>query len=221
VRSLDRHLLVSARDSKLSQVQVEEVLLALTQLHPTLQYAVRLIKTTGDKDLKTSLLHKDGTDFFTREVDDLVLSGVCDVGIHSAKDLPSPLTKGLAVVAYTKGIDPSDVLVLRDKESIESLPAFAKVGTSSLRRRENVLAMRKDLTLVDIRGTIEARLELLDAKVIDACVMAKAALIRLQINRNMVALQGPISPMQGRLAVVARAGDLSMQELFLPLHFAS
>lgn len=214
---LSKQVSICARDSALSRAQVEEVLLELAQIDPTLSYKTVWVKTEGDKDLLTSLLHKEKTNFFTKEVDEQILSGDCDVGIHSAKDLPDPLPRGLKVAAYTKGVDSEDVLVFRKGETLDFLPSFAKIGTSSLRRKENVLALRKDIEFVDIRGTIQVRLSLLDTGVIDACVMAKAALIRLKLDRDTMLVPGPTAAMQGRIALVVRQEDLWIQELLSPL----
>lgn len=205
---------VAARDSPLSRAQVDEVLLELRQYHPKIQFSVKWMKTTGDLDQISSLLDKEKTDFFTKEVDEAVLSGECQIAIHSAKDLPEVISPHLTVIAYTKGVDSSDVLVFRKGESLHSLPPYSKVGTSSLRRQENLAALRWDLYSVDIRGTIDKRLSLLDEGKVDALIMAKAALIRLKITRDCQILPGPISPMQGRLAIVAKKEDQEMKKIF-------
>src|SRR5690348_2176382 len=98
---------VGARDSKLSQAQVDEVLLALRSVFPNVTFEPIWQKTIGDIDLKTSLQDLDKTDFFTKEIDEMVLQKKCRIGIHSAKDLPDPLPLGLSIVAITKGVDPS------------------------------------------------------------------------------------------------------------------
>ncbi len=210
---------VGARSSKLSQVQVEEVLLLLQQHYSDVVFLPKWFKTTGDIDLKTSLTSMEKTNFFTKEIDEAVLKGECRIGVHSAKDLPEVLPGSLQVVAYTQGIDPSDVLVLRDQESLNMLKVSAKIGTSSLRREKNIKALRADLQCVDIRGPIEERLALLDRGEFDGVIMAKAALIRLKLlQRNMVVIPGESSPMQGRLAIVAKKEDEEMKELFSCLH---
>ena len=205
---------VAARDSALSRAQVEEVLIELRQYYPYIEFSLNWIKTTGDLDQSSSLLTKEKTDFFTKEVDEAVLSGTSQIAIHSAKDLPEPIHPDLTVLLYTKGLDPSDVLVFRKGENLSSLPPFSKVGTSSLRRIENLHFLRKDLCPVDIRGEIAKRLFLLDEGKVDALIMANAALIRLKILRDTLLLPGPVSPMQGRLAIIAKKGDLEMEEVF-------
>ena len=216
--AFDKTIVVGARDSALSKVQVYEVLSLLQKEHPNVSFSLRWFKTLGDRDLKTSLTSMEKTNFFTMEIDEAVSEGTCDIGIHSAKDLPEPLATQLCVVAYTKGVDPADVIVFREGESLKTLKKGAKVGTSSVRREENVKALRDDLICEDIRGTIETRLSLLDQGEYDAVIMAKAALIRLKLLRNLSNLPGPTSPMQGRLAIVARKDNRDMINLFSSLN---
>lgn len=209
-----KEIVVGARSSPLSQVQVDEIYCLLQNHHPDVVFVKKWFETQGDLDQSVSLSALEKTDFFTKEIDEAVLQGLCDVGIHSAKDLPDPLPIGLVVVAYTEGIDPSDVLVLRKGETLQGLPLGAKIGTSSLRREKNVRDLRDDLICKEVRGTIEKRLALLDEGVYDGLVMANAALLRLKFKRNTVLVPGEVSPMQGRLAVVAKSSDVPMQELF-------
>src|SRR5690349_22694965 len=96
---------VGARGTALSRAQVDEVLQELKQYHPDVVFHPIWVETTGDKDLLTSLKTQEKTDFFTKEIDALQLSGICRLSIHSAKDLPEPLAKGLTLVALTKGMD--------------------------------------------------------------------------------------------------------------------
>jgi hydroxymethylbilane synthase len=206
---------VGARDSLLSKAQVEEVLQAIQEHHPEIEFETFFLKTKGDKDQLSSLLHMGKSDFFTKELDDLLLNEQCRITIHSAKDLPEPLPKGLSLIACTKGQDPSDVLVLKKGE--KTLANSAKVGTSSLRRIENVRKVHKQAICVDIRGTIEKRLMLLEEGKVDALVLPTAALLRLKLHANTMPLPGEPCPLQGRLAILAREGDLEMKELFSPL----
>jgi hydroxymethylbilane synthase len=213
--SFSGNIKVGARGSPLSRAQLLEVFFELQAFHPEIALDPVWIETTGDKDLNTSLRTLEKSDFFTKEIDALQLSGGCRISIHSAKDLPDPLPQGLCLVALTKGVDPSDSLVLREGESLESLPFGAKVGTSSARREKNICALRSDFVCTDVRGTIHTRLALLDKGVIDALVMAEAALIRLNLTHlNRVSLPGERAELQGQLAVVACEGDEEMLHLF-------
>lgn len=205
---------VGARRSPLSQVQVQEVWQELRQYHPQVHFVIQYMDTLGDRDQLTSLRDLDKTDFFTREIDLALLEHRCRLGIHSAKDLPSPLPQGLKVICLTKGLDSADVLVLRQKDTLDSLPIGAKIATSSKRREELVQLLRSDLSFCDLRGTIQQRLDRLNQDV-DGVVVAEAALIRLGLTHlNRIRLPGPTAEGQGQLAIVAREKDHEMEVLF-------
>lgn len=204
---------VGGRNSPLSKTQVEEVYAELKAVHPEVLFRPIFVETMGDRDKVTSLRTLGRTsDFFTREIDQMLLKGECRIAIHSAKDLPNPLTKGIAIVAITKGVDPSDALVLRQGETF---PKAGVVATSSERREECVRQLFPEARFVDIRGNIQERLDKLTESAIDGVVIAEAALIRLQLTHlNRIRLPGETAHLQGRLAVTARAGDLEMAQLF-------
>lgn len=196
---------VASRESPLARAQVAEVLGAFESVLGPLEWEISYLSTVGDLDRKTSLRDLDKTDFFTRELDALLLSGDCDLCIHSAKDLPDPLPRGLAIAALTRGVDPRDALVLRPGETLEELPCGARIATSSLRREEVVRSLRGGLAFVDLRGKIHERLEKLASGEADGVVVAMAALIRLKLTHlNILPLPGETTPFQGRLALVCR-----------------
>lgn len=204
---------VGARGSKLSRCQVKEVMEELEG-----EYACTWIETRGDRDLNASLGPMDKTDFFTREIDQKVLSGEIDVAIHSAKDLPDPLPKGLQMVALTRGVDPSDSLVMREGARLETLRKGAVIGSSSVRRDKTVKGLRPDFLCQEIRGPVDERLAALDRGDIDGLVVAEAALIRLGLTAcNRIPLPGKVAPLQGKLAVIAREGDYEIAKHFKPL----
>ncbi len=206
---------VGARSSKLSRVQVEEILAALRSFHPDITFSCTFFETTGDRDQKTSLRTLDKTDFFTKEIDEAQAKGDFRISIHSAKDLPDPLPQGLVRVALTAGVDSRDALVLREHDTVETLKKNARIACSSERREEAIKELRADFVCTDIRGTIEKRLEQLFCGQVDGVIIAKAALIRLGFDGlNHIILNCPTVPFQGRLAVIARVDDLEMQQLF-------
>lgn len=206
---------VASRASPLALVQVAEVLNALKEFYPHICFEVTSTMTGGDLDRVTSLTTLGFSDFFTKEVDELLLKNQCDIAIHSAKDLPDPIHPDLKIVALTEGVDPRDTIVMKKGFTVETLPFGAKIATSSLRRMEMIKALRSDFTLVDIRGTIDERLEKLSSSLIDGVVMARAALIRLGLTElNQHILEVPAAPLQGRLAIIARKTDAEMAALF-------
>jgi hydroxymethylbilane synthase len=205
---------LGARKSPLSQAQVEEVIGELHFYHPSIKFQTTYVDTTGDIDQKTSLRGLDKTDFFTKEIDTMVLTGQCRAGIHSAKDLPEPLPKGLYLAALTKGVDSADVLVLRPGVLLNELPPQSRIATSSERREDVVRQMRSDVNFVDIRGGIGQRLAKLDKGEVDGVVIAEAALIRLKLTHlNRVKLPGPTAEFQGQLAIVVHEDDLELQTI--------
>jgi len=208
-------IVVCARDSPLSKAQVEEVLLALRPFYPSgVCFVPKYIKTRGDLDKSTSLRTLEKSDFFTKEIDETLLGKRCDVAIHSAKDLPEPLPKGLKIVALTRGVDPRDVLVFND-EFKENRSRQLVIATSSARREESVRKIGGDVRFVDIRGTIQERLAKLSTKEVDGVVVAEAALIRLKLTHlPRIFLEGESAKGQGQLAVVARTDDEKMAALF-------
>lgn len=215
VDSLRKPITIGARNSLLSHAQVQEVCAEILHHFPSLHFEPLWVETTGDRDLSTSLRNLDKTDFFTKEIDAMQLAKICRISIHSAKDLPDPLAPGLCIAALTHGHDSSDALVLRAAETLSSLLPGAKIGVSSERRETAIHSLRPDLVCVDIRGSIDQRLELLHAGRIDGLVVAEAALIRLQLTQmNRIPLPGKTAPMQGRLAVLARDDDEEMKTLF-------
>lgn len=202
----------ASRASLLARTQVQEVLAEIRKFYPNIDLSCTFQKTTGDIDRTTSLRSLDKTDFFTKELDAMVLSGECRIAIHSAKDLPDPIPNGLKVVAITRGVDSSDSLVLKPGVTLSSGNI---VATSSVRREEAVLALQQGVRFVDIRGTIEERLAQLSEGHIDGVVIAEAALVRLGLTHlHRVTLPGETVPFQGKLAVVCRDDDYEMAEVF-------
>ena len=196
---------IGARSSPLSRVQVQE---ALSEL-PFFPYEMIWIETTGDLDRNTSLRTLGATNFFTKELDEMLLKREIDLAIHSAKDLPNPLPEGLKVAYFSKGVDARDALCLQEGMTLELLPKGARIATSSVRREEAVLQLKSDVRFQDVRGTIHERLALLEQKKVEGVVIAEAALIRLQLTHiNRVYLPGKTAEGQGKLAVVARKKGL-------------
>ncbi len=208
-------IVVGARSSPLSQAQVQEIWQELKLHHPEIILKPIFVSTTGDKDHTVSLRTLGKTDFFTKEVDTLLLTNQCRIAIHSAKDLPDPIPEGLNLVAITQGVDSADVLVLRPEESLPKLRSGAIIATSSERREEAVRQLRHDLDFIDIRGTIGERLAKLDTGEADGVVIAEAALIRLGLTHlNRIRLPGSTTPLQGQLAILSREHDTEMSRLF-------
>lgn len=204
---------IGARGSALSLAQTALVAAALGR-HAEVE--VVPIRTSGDR-LSHAEAPMTGKDLFTREIDDALLEGRIDVGVHSLKDLPSLLPDGLVLAAVPPREDPSDVLVSRDRRRLESLPRGARVGTSSPRRRAQILAARPDLEVVEARGNVDTRIRRLQEGRWDAIVLARAGLARLQRLEEITEVLPPSVMLpaigQGALAVVVRRGNAPVADL--------
>jgi hydroxymethylbilane synthase len=197
-------LRVGTRPSPLALKQVKEV---QTFLNSVTLVAVP-IETRGDKDKRTPLSVLEDTDFFTHEIDEALLNESIDLAIHSSKDLPAVLAKGLAVIFETASVSPYDALVSRDNLKFRDLPIAARIGVSSRRRKDQVLAQRGDLKVVDIRGNVQERLNLITEGQVDALIVAHAAMIRLGLEGRIAEILDPAKfvphPKQGRISLVAK-----------------
>lgn len=202
--------------------QVAEVTNDLQRIKPDLRTRVIGFDTLGDKDKTTPISAIEGTDFFTREIDMALLNGEVDLAVHSAKDLPETIQRGLVVAAITKSVDSYDALVAKEKVSLTQLPKGAKIGTSSRRRHEQLRVFRHDFQLVNIRGTIEERLAQLATTDLAAIVIAAGALVRLGWE-DIITERLPLNilkphPLQGSLAVIARKKDKELISLLQVLN---
>jgi hydroxymethylbilane synthase len=198
---------LAARASALSRAQVEIVARALSG---RAQVEVATYQTTGDR-----LSHLDaaiqGKGVFTREIDEALLNGRADVGIHSLKDLPSEIPQGLVLAAVPVREDPNDALIAHPHRTFAALPEGARIGTGSPRRRAQLLAARPDLQVMDARGNVDTRIRRLAEGRWDAIVLARAGLARLNRLEEIseVFSSGILLPAvgQGALALVIRRGD--------------
>jgi hydroxymethylbilane synthase len=212
---------IGTRSSPLALKQVQEVIELLRRFYPAIKVEIIGIDTCGDKDKTTPISEIEGSDFFTREIDEALLKGEIDFAVHSAKDLPESLREELVIAAITSSIDPYDVLVSKSGLKLDRLPYGAKIGTSSLRRRQQLKKYREDFKIVDIRGNIGERLNILDISDLDGIVIAAAGLIRLGLEDRIIQ-RIPFNilkphPLQGCLAIEVRKNDRETIDLFAPI----
>jgi hydroxymethylbilane synthase len=206
---------LGTRGSRLAVVQSEAVAASLRARGAEIEIVV--IRTSGDRLAQVALADFGGKALFVKEIEEALLAGQVDVGVHSLKDMPSDLPDALTLAAFPLREDPCDVLLGRRDGGWDALSAGAVVGTSSPRRRAMVLARRPDLRTEPIRGNVETRLGKLRAGDYDALVMAAAGLKRLGLNP---AHATPLDPAefvpavgQGVLAVEARQADRELLEV--------
>jgi hydroxymethylbilane synthase len=143
------------------------------------------IKTEGDMRTDVPLWAVDGRSFFTKEIDRALLSSQIDVAVHSLKDLSTTLESGVDLVAVVERQDPRDALLARAGTTLKSLPAGARVGTSSLRRRAFLARARPDIVPMELRGNVPTRIEKLQKGEYDAIILAAAGLARLGLEGHI------------------------------------
>jgi hydroxymethylbilane synthase len=211
-------LRLGTRASPLARWQAEWVAARLQERG----VSVELVPITTQGDVKSGPLGQiGGQGLFTKEIQRALLAGQVDVAVHSLKDLPTEVVAGLSIAAVPPRESAADVLVSKRADRIESLPPGARVGTGSLRRKAQLLHLRPDLIVEDIRGNVETRLQKLDEGLYDAVVLAEAGLTRLGLGQRITHII-PRSTMlpavgQGALAIEARADDSSTRSVLAPL----
>jgi len=205
-----RTLIVGTRGSRLALRQTEIAHEALRAAHPGVTFEDRTIRTAGDRT-KASLSEIGGRGVFVIELERALLSGEIDIAVHSLKDLPTEETPGLAITAVLPREDPRDVLVSRGGAKLDDLPRGALVGTGSPRRAAQLIALRPDVRIADIRGNVDTRIRKVQTHEYDAVVLAAAGLARLGWLDRASQIFEPEemlpAPGQGALAVQVRADD--------------
>jgi hydroxymethylbilane synthase len=208
---------IGTRGSQLALYQTNLVAEFLRKNHPQKRVEVVTIKTTGDKILDSSLSKIGDKGLFTKEIEKAILDNEVDCAVHSLKDLPTELPAGLKIVAFGAREDVRDALVAQDGMKLLELPKGAAVATGSLRRRSQLLHLRSDLNLVDIRGNLNTRLRKLREEGYAGMLLAFAGIKRLGMADKVTEILEPerILPAvgQGIIAVEAREDDEEIIEL--------
>jgi hydroxymethylbilane synthase len=216
---------IGTRGSSLALWQTQYVVERLKAASPELDLQVKTIQTRGDLVRDRALSQVGGKGLFVKEIENALASGEIDLAVHSLKDMPTGQPRGLMLGAFLERADPRDALVVRSgKGDLGSLSTGARVGTSSLRRRAQLLAARPDLQVLDLRGNVDTRLRKLREGQYDAVVLAVAGLVRLG-HAGAVSQVLPVGLMlpavgQGALCVETRAGDDEILQTIDPLDHA-
>ncbi|HEC1748407.1 hydroxymethylbilane synthase [Campylobacter sp. IFREMER_LSEM_CL1846] len=178
-------LIIATRKSQLALWQSEYIKNKLLQTHSDLEISLESFKTKGDVLLDSPLAKIGGKGLFTKELEESMLRGDSHLAVHSLKDVPSFFPDGLVLAAISKREVVNDAFLSEYYESLNALPKGAKVGTTSLRRRMQLLALRPDLNIISLRGNINSRLEKLKAKEFDAIILALAGIKRLGLDKEI------------------------------------
>jgi hydroxymethylbilane synthase len=177
-----KKLIIATRGSKLALWQSEHIKAVLEQAHSGLQVELKVMKTKGDIILDTPLAKIGGKGLFTKELEDAMLRGDAHIAVHSLKDVPTEFPEGLTLGVITKREDVRDALLSEKYADIDALPEGAVVGTTSLRRRMQILAYRPDLKIKNLRGNVNTRLRKLKEGEYDAIILAAAGINRLGLQ---------------------------------------
>jgi hydroxymethylbilane synthase len=219
-------LVIGTRGSPLALAQVEIIKGLILKAHPDAQIETKVIKTSGDQFTNLSLAAGGGKGLFTKEIEEQLLRSEIHVAVHSMKDLPTILPDGLTIGAVPAREDARDVFISKQFASLDKLPRGARVATSSIRRRAQLLARRPDLQIEEIRGNVETRLrKLAENDALDALILAVAGLKRLGLWKKAYDFQWQLLEVemmipavgQGAIACEVREGDFETQELLAPV----
>lgn len=217
-------LKIATRQSPLALWQAEHIRERIEQLHSHVKVELVTFVTQGDKILDTPLAKIGGKGLFVKELEAALLDGRADLAVHSMKDVPMLMPEGLELAVICEREDPLDAFVSNIYEKFEDLPLGAKLGTSSLRRKCQILKQRPDLDIIDLRGNVGTRLSKLDAGQYDAIILASAGLKRLglaeRIRHTLTAEISLPAVGQGALGLECRSDDQEILDLIMPLMHA-
>lgn len=221
---MTRTLRIATRKSALALWQTEHVADRLRGLHPGISVQLVPLSTRGDEVLDRSLAAIGGKGLFLKELEEAMLRGEADLAVHSLKDVPMALEGPFVLPAVLERANPFDAFVSNAHADVAALPEGARVGTSSLRRRAQLRALRPDLDIVDLRGNVNTRLAKLDAGEYAAIVLACAGLERLGFHARIRATLAPPAVLpaasQGAIAIECREDAADVQALLAPLDHA-
>ncbi len=222
-------IIIGTRGSKLALWQAEWVKSELKKINPHLQIELKKIKTTGDKILDVPLAKVGGKGLFVKEIEEGLLRKEVDIAVHSMKDVPTELPEGLHLVAIAEREDPRDVFISQRSKngsqrfkSFLELPEGAVIGTSSLRRSCQLLSLRPDLRIVELRGNLDTRIKKLDSGQFDAIILALAGVKRLGWSERIT----EVLPLdislpaigQGAIGIECRIDDEFINNLISPIN---
>lgn len=210
-------LTIGTRQSLLALWQSNHIAALLRKQYPDCEVVLKKIVTKGDKILDVPLAQIGGKGLFTKEIEEELINGTVDLAVHSLKDMPTVLPEGLCLTAITERANVGDAFVSNKYNSFAELPQGATLGTSSLRRKAQLLAARPDLKIIDLRGNVDTRLRKLDEGQYDAIILAAAGLERLGHKDRIKEVIPPNVCLpavgQGALAIESRSEDPEVRQM--------
>ncbi len=215
-------LRIGTRGSSLAIWQAQYVASAIQKANPEIHCELVIIKTKGDRILDAPLAHIGGKGLFTKEIEDSLLDSHVNLAVHSLKDLPTELPKGLCIAAFLKREDPRDVFLSQEGFRLDDLSPGARIGTSSLRRRAFILNRYPELNIVSIRGNLDTRLKKMESENLAGVVLAAAGLLRMGYSQRITSYLDPnvFIPAigQGVLAIETREDDIELRKIIAVLN---
>ncbi len=216
---------IGTRSSALAMAQARQIQRLLKKKYQAHSFKLVPVKTLGDEYQSVEIFRKSNVGVFTKAIEKSLLLGKVDLAVHSLKDLPTDISQKLVIAAVPKRSDTRDVLISRGGFTLRTLPANAAVGTGSPRRKRQLLRLRPDLNVVDLRGNLDTRVSrVLKQKTLDAVVVARAGLLRIKKFRNFskIISAHEILPAvgQGALAIECRKNDKQVLKIVRGIHHA-
>ena len=215
-------MIIGSRGSALALAQTNWIREKIIARFPAVEVSVHVIRTSADKDTTSSIRSGAAVGVFVKELEQALLKKEIDLAVHSMKDLPTSIPDGLRIAAIPEREEAQDALITGGASGLFQLPAGARIGTGSIRRQAQILALRPDLKILDIRGNIETRLRKLQEETYDAIVLACAGLNRLGLGDRIAAKFSTNemlpAPGQGALAVEARDDDARLDDIAAALN---
>ncbi|MEO0212584.1 MAG: hydroxymethylbilane synthase [candidate division WOR-3 bacterium] len=212
----NREIIIGSRGSLLALAQTRRVINELEKLFPYYSYTIKIIKTRGDKG------EIEGIGAFVKEIEEKLLNNEIDIAVHSLKDIPLNLPDGLKISAILKRDDPRDVLISRENKKLFELKEGSIIGTSSYRRMSQILNLRNDLIIKELKGNVDTRLRKLNSGEYDAIVISKAGLDRLGLSYYITEIfdveEIVPSAGQGAIAIETRINDFFINNLVIHLN---
>lgn len=220
---MKQKIIIGSRGSELALWQANFVKRSIEKINKNVKVEINIIKTKGDKILDVALSKIGDKSLFTKELEVELLSKRIDLAVHSLKDLQTQIPNGLKLAAVTKRHDVEDVLIARKKGmTIQSLPEFGVVATGSLRRRSQLLHLRPDLTIFDLRGNVPSRIQKFLESEWDAIILARAGVERLNLKKHISSFipKEEILPAvgQGALGIEIQEDNKAVEEIVQSLH---
>jgi hydroxymethylbilane synthase len=214
-------LTIATRKSQLALAQARAWMQTLSSEHPGIEIEELHVTTSGDREQERPLSEIGGKGLFIKEIEEALIDGRADLAVHSLKDMPAHLPDELVLGCIPTRADPRDVIVTRKAIPLAELPAGARVGTSSLRRKFQLQAARPDLQVVPLRGNVDTRLGKVESGEVDAAILALAGLVRLGLEERASEILPPEVSLpaigQGALAIEHRVDDARLRVILAPL----